>query len=71
MWVKDKKDVEIDEKQRNYTKKMMISLFWNFYTLFFVEYVPIGETYNIEFVVNTLFLHLSAVSSSHRPKKWD
>jgi histone-lysine N-methyltransferase SETMAR len=69
MWVKDRSEVEIAEKQSIYSKKIMISIFWNFHNLFLVDCVPVGETYDSDFVIDTLFPKLEAEALNHRPSR--
>jgi len=68
MWVRDKNDVEIVEKRQIFTHKVMISIFWNFY-LFYIEWVPEKDTFNSNFIVETLFPQLEQVARIHRPSK--
>ena len=67
MWVRDRSELETVENQTNYSRKIMISIFWNFYDLFMIECVPEGETYNSDFVIFTLFPQLNDVAVAHRP----
>ena len=66
MWVKDRSELEIVENQTNYSKKVMICIFWNFYDLFMIDCVPEEETYNTDFVIFTLFPKIHEVACSHR-----
>ena len=69
IWVKNNNEVEIVEKQRNYSKKVMISIFWNFNNLYYIKCLPVKETYDTDYVVFTLFPALAEVAERHRPKR--
>jgi histone-lysine N-methyltransferase SETMAR len=69
MWVRNKDELDSIENQKNFTKKVMISIFWNFSNLYLIQILPRGESYNSEYVISTLFTELEHVALMHRPAR--
>jgi len=69
MWVKEKNELPIIEKRGIDSKKVMISIFWNFYNLVHIQCVPEGDVVDTDYIVFTLFPELYDIALKHRPSQ--
>ena len=69
MWVRDRSELIEVENRFQSSKKVMISIFWNFGNLVMIRILPEDSTYNTDYVLNSLIPDLDVVALSVRPSR--